>query len=74
MERAVPATMALAASMSLALRSGILISAILVSCSWVSWPTLSRWGTPEPLLMPSSFLMSWAAGGVLQMKVKERSS
>ncbi len=33
MERAVPATIFLAASMSLALRSGILISAILVSCS-----------------------------------------
>ncbi len=41
-ERAVPATIFLAASMSLALRSGILISAILVSCSSVSWPTLSR--------------------------------
>ena len=33
MERAVPATIFLAASISLALRSGILISAILVSCS-----------------------------------------
>lgn len=36
MERAVPAMIFLAASMSLALRSGILISAILVSCSWES--------------------------------------
>ncbi len=52
MERAVPATIFFAASISLALRSGSLVSAISVSWACVSVPTLSRCGTPLPFWMP----------------------
>ena len=64
----------IAASMSLALRSGILTSAISRTWSLVSLPTLVLCGSPEPFWTPAAFLISSAAGGVLVMKVKERSS
>ena len=79
MLRAVPATLRMQASMVAALVSGNLISAILRSCCWVSLPIFLRLGSGEPepgfLAMdrPSSFLMSTEVGGVLVMKVKERS-
>ena len=44
MERAVPSTIFMAASTSLALRSGSLVSAISRTWSLVSLPTLSFWG------------------------------
>ena len=47
-ERAVPATIFIAASTSFAFRSGILRSAIARSWSRDSVPTLSRFGSPEP--------------------------
>ena len=37
-------------------------------------PTLLRFGSPEPLSSPIAFLIRTAAGGVLVMKVNERSS
>ena len=74
MERAVPSTIFIAASMSLALRSGIFVVAISRTWSLVSLPTLSVCGTPEPLATPAAFLISSAAGGVFVMKVKDRSS
>ena len=73
-DRAVPSTIFIAASMSLALRSGILVWAISRTWSLVSLPTFSLCGTPEPLLSPAAFLISSAAGGVLVMNVNERSS
>src|ERR1700690_4206102 len=53
-ERAVPAMMCIAASTSLAFRSGSFVSAI-----WRSWvrlivPTFMRFGSPEPLSMLSA--------------------
>ena len=74
MERAVPSTIFIAASMSLALRSGSLVVAISRTWSLVSLPTFSLCGTPEPFLRPAAFLISSAAGGVLVMNVNERSS
>src|SRR5699024_9695150 len=74
MERAVPATTFAAASTSFAFRSGILVSAISRTCAWVILPTLSVCGVDEPFWRPAAFLISSAAGGVLVMKVNERSS
>src|SRR5438105_10626884 len=51
-DRAVPATIFVAASRSLAFRSGIFFSAICRSWAWVILPTFSRFGSPEPLSMP----------------------
>src|SRR5262249_6563194 len=71
---AVPATMRIACSMSRALRSGIFVSAIWRTWSRVSRPTFSRFGSPEPFSTRSASLIRTAAGGVLVMKSKERSS
>ncbi len=73
-ERAVPAMIFEAASRSLALRSGILRSAISRIWSWEIVPTLLTWGSPEPFAILIASLIRTAAGGVLVMKVKERSS
>src|SRR3954464_1704741 len=74
MERAVPAMIFAAWSTSWALRSGSFLVAIarIWSCEMV--PTFSLCGSPDPFSMPAACLMSTAAGGVLTMKVKERSS
>src|SRR5690606_14219111 len=74
MERAVPAMIFSACSTLLALRSGIFVSAMLRSCSRLSWPTSSLCGVALPLSMPSAFLISWGAGGVFVTKLKLRSS
>ena len=74
MLRAVPAIMLIAVSMFAAFRSGILISAILRTCSFVSWPTFVLFGTPEADSRPSSFLMRTGAGGVFVMKLNVRSA
>ena len=73
-ERAVPAMIFSAASIVLALRSGIFVSAICRSCAAVSVPTLALCGSLLPLSTPAAFLISSGAGGVLVMKVKDRSS
>src|SRR5205085_8143863 len=73
-ERAVPATMFIAASTSFAFRSGILRSAIARSWSREIVPTLVRFGSPDPDCRFSASLISTAAGGVLVMNVNERSS
>ena len=64
----------IAASTSRAFRSGIFVSAIWRTCSLRSRPTLSRFGSDEPFSRFSASLISTAAGGVLVMKVNERSS
>ena len=74
MLRAVPSMIFIAASTSLALRSGILVSAMARTCSRVTVPTLLRLGSPEPLSMPRASRSSTAAGGVLVMNVNVRSS
>ena len=73
-DRAVPSTIFIAASMSLAFRSGSLVVAISRTWSLVSLPTFSLCGTPEPFWRPAAFLMSSAAGGVFVMNVNVRSS
>src|SRR5213082_3256424 len=73
MERAVPATIFMAASMSVAFRSGSLISAIFFSWARVTFPTFWRFEVGEPSSMPASFFRSTAAGGVLVMNVNVRS-
>src|SRR5665647_1497354 len=62
-ERAVPATIFIAASMSLALRSSSLAVAISRNWSLVSAATLTVCGVGEPLATPAAFLISSAAGG-----------
>src|SRR3972149_5694136 len=74
MLRAVPSTMRMAASMSLALRSFILISAIWRTCSRLRVPTFSRFWEALPFSMPRALRMRSEAGEVLRAKVKERSS
>lgn len=73
MLRAVPSIMRMAASTDAALRSGIFSSAISFTCCLVIDATLVLLGTPLALSMPQAFLISTAAGGVLVMKVNERS-
>ncbi len=73
MERAVPATIFIAASRSVAFKSGILISAIFWTWARVTLPTFWRLEVGDPFSMPASFLRSTAAGGVLVMKVNVRS-
>src|ERR1019366_2361204 len=73
MLRAVPLTELMAASTVKQLRSGILILAISSTCFSVILPTRFLLGSAEPLAMPTARLMSTGTGGVLVMKVKERS-
>ena len=63
MERAVPSTIFMAASTSLALRSGSFWVAISRTWSLVIFATLVVSGFAEPLLIPAAFLISSAAGG-----------
>src|SRR6185503_2378384 len=69
-ERALPATMRIAASRSPAFRSGILVFAISSTCLRVILPTLSVCGRWLPDSMPAAFLISTVVGGVLMMKLK----
>src|SRR5690349_3671287 len=73
MLRAVPATDRLAASRSKQFRSGILILAISSTCFSVIWPTLFLFGSAEPLARLTARFTSTGTGGVLVMKVKDRS-
>ena len=52
---AVPSMILLAASRSLALRSGSLSRAMSSICFAVTLPTFSLLGAPEPLAMPAAF-------------------
>src|ERR1700685_579079 len=73
-ERAVPAMIFLAASISFALMSGIFTLAMSSSCFWVSLPILLRLVSFEPDSILSACLMRNDAGGVLVMNVNVRSS
>ena len=74
MERAVPATWRLAASRSLALRSGIFFAAISATWSSVIEPADSRPASLLPFSRPAASRMRTVVGGVLRTKVNERSS
>src|SRR3989304_302066 len=74
MLRAVPSTIRIAASISLALRSFIFVSAIWRTWSRVSVPTFWRIWAGLPFSSPAAFLIRSEAGGVLSEKVNERSS
>jgi hypothetical protein len=67
---AVPPTTFIAASMSLALRSGSLMAAISRSWSCVMVATLPCLPFGAPLAMPAAFFNNSAAGGVFRMNVK----
>ena len=60
--------------MSLALRSGIFVCAISVSCASEIVATISRPAACAPLSMPAAARSSTGVGGVLVMKVNDRSS
>ena len=51
------------------MRSGSFSFAIASTCFIVILPTLLRFGSPLPLAMPASRLISTATGGVLVMNV-----
>src|SRR4051812_18879658 len=74
MERAVPAMIFAAWSMSFAFRSCIFCSAISRSWASVIFPTLSRCGSEDPFSSEIVCLIRTAAGGDLTTNVKERSS
>ena len=69
-----PRSVVAAASMSFALRSAILISAISRTWSRVTRPTVSRRSCRAPFSTPAALRRRSAAGGVLRMNVNERSS
>src|SRR5438105_8981453 len=74
MLRAAPSIMRIAASMSLAFRSFILISAISRTFARGIVPAVARPSVPLPFSMLAAFLIRSAAGGVLVTKLNERSS
>ena len=73
-ERAVPSIWSIAASIEFALRSDILTSAIWRTWSRDTRPATSFFGVPEPFSIPAALRSRSAAGGVLRMKLNERSS
>src|SRR3989338_1333791 len=73
-ERAVPSTIFIAASMSRADKSTILRSAISFTCALVTLPTLAVFGVAEPFSTLAAFFKSSAAGGVLSLRLMVRSS
>src|SRR3546814_18733910 len=72
-ERAEPAMILAAASMSLAFRSIIFASAISRTWAMVTLPTLSRFGTLAPFATLAALRRYQLAGGVLVSKENERS-
>src|SRR5580700_1428841 len=73
MLRAVPRTEFMAASRSKQFRSGILILPISSTCACVILPTLILCGSADPLARLTARLIKMGTGGVLVMKVKDRS-
>src|SRR6266851_8974150 len=73
MLRAVPLTLFIAASTVKQFRSGILSLAISSTCFCVILPTLFLFGSADPFARFTARLISTGTGGVLVMKVNERS-
>ena len=65
---AVPSTILMAASMSMAFRSFIFCSAISFTLEAGTEPTFSAWGSLLPFSMPAACLSRAPAGGVLSSK------
>ncbi len=61
-----PATMLIAASIVVALRSGIFILAISLTFAWLRVPTFYLLGTPLPFSIPAYFLIRNDTGGVFR--------
>src|SRR4029079_8540328 len=74
MDRAVPSTCFIAASIEFAFRSAIFVSAIWRTWSRDTRPTVSFFVAPAPLSMPAALRRRSAAGGVFRMNENERSS
>src|SRR3970282_332792 len=74
MLRAVHSTIRMSASIALAWRSCIVVSAIWRTWSRLSVPTFWRIWAGLPFSSPAAFLIRSVAGGVLREKVNERSS
>src|SRR5580692_6275497 len=72
-ERAVPLTEFMAASTVKQFKSGILSLAISSTCFTVILPTRFLFGSAEPFAIPTARLISTGTGGVLVIKVNERS-
>src|SRR5215468_8998334 len=72
--RAVPSMVRIAASTDSADRSGRLSTAISRTWARVTLPTLPRFGSAAPFSTPAAFFSNTEAGGVLVMKVKDRSA
>ena len=68
------AIMRMAASSEPALRSAFFSCAMLLRSASVTVPTLVRLGSPDPFSILAALMSSFAAGGVLVTKVKERSA
>src|SRR5580692_9345826 len=73
MLRAVPITVRTAESRLVVLRSTSLIFAISMTCFFVTFPTLLRFGSAEPLAILAARFSSTEAGGVFRMNVNVRS-
>ena len=69
MLRAVPSMILMAAGNEVVLRSGSLVAAIASTCARVTFPTLFRLGSPEPLSTLAACRSRKDAGGVLVMNV-----
>src|SRR6185295_18446129 len=74
MLRAVPSIVRIADSTEVVFRSGSFVRAISSICLRVTVPIFSRFGLGDPFSTPAAFLSRSAAGGVLVMKVNERSA
>jgi DNA-directed RNA polymerase beta' subunit len=68
--RAVPSTIRMAPSTSIALRSFIFSSAISRTFARETLPTFSRLGSPDAVSIPKAFFNKIDAGGVFVMKLK----
>src|SRR4029077_12450663 len=73
-DRAVPATVLIADSSESQLRSGIFSFAMSSTCLRVTVPTLVLFGSADPLAMFAARLSRIGAGGVLVMKLYDRSA
>ena len=73
MLRAVPSIIRTACFSSRAFKSFILARAISITCCAVTLPTLSRLGCADPLAKPAARYKSDDAGGLLVIKVNDRS-
>src|SRR3989344_1629750 len=69
-----PATIFIAASISLAFKSAIFFSAISLSCAFVRLPTFETVFLPEPFSLPRAFRIRFEAGGVFKTKENVLSS